>query len=332
MQTLILDATTKSISLVLAGAKNTTDCDIVAAWADNTGTVFTEGSTDLLSNGTTPVTVVAAPGASTRRIIKSISIFNADAAPVTFSLSLISAGGTRIISRVTLAIGDTWTTDGTYDDEGQMKCIGGTVGPTGYTGYTGPIGPTGYTGPDGVTGPTGYTGYTGADSTVTGPTGPIGATGYTGYTGADSTVTGPTGPAGATGATGYTGYTGPESVTASNTLTFTNKRITARVTEITSHATPTINTDNCDVVSITAQAEAITSMTTNLSGTETNFQKLIFRILDNGTARAITWGAAFEPRGVALPTTTTANKLLTVGFIYDTVDSIWGCVAVSNEA
>lgn len=73
-------------------------------------------------------------------------------------------------------------------------------------------------------------------------------------------------------------------------------------------------------------------MTTNLSGTETNFQKLIFRILDNGTGRAITWGVAFEPRGVALPTTTTANKLLTVGFIYDTVDSIWGCVASAQEA
>ena len=116
------------------------------------------------------------------------------------------------------------------------------------------------------------------------------------------------------------------------TDTLTNKRITKRVTTITSHATPTVNTDNCDVVTITAQGEAITSMTTNLSGTPTNFQTLIFRILDDGTGRAITWGASFEPRGVALPTTTTASKLLTVGFIYDTVDSIWGCVASANEA
>jgi len=113
--------------------------------------------------------------------------------------------------------------------------------------------------------------------------------------------------------------------------TLTNKRTTLRVTTITSHATPTVNTDNCDVVTITALAEAITSMTTNLSGTETNFQKLIFRILDNGTARAITWGSAFEARGVDLPTATTISKLLTVGFIYDTVDSIWGCVALAEE-
>ena len=116
-----------------------------------------------------------------------------------------------------------------------------------------------------------------------------------------------------------------------DTQTLTNKRITKRVTTITSSATPTVNTDNCDVVTITALATAITSMTTNLSGTETNFQTLIFRILDDGTGRAITWGAAFEPRGVALPTTTTASKLLTVGFIYDTVDNIWGCVASVDE-
>ena len=127
--------------------------------------------------------------------------------------------------------------------------------------------------------------------------------------------------------------------TASDTLvaliatqTLTNKRITQRITTIVSNATPTINTDNCDAVTITALATAITSMTTNLSGTPTNFQKLIFRILDNGTGRAITWGAKFQAMGVALPTTTTLSKVLTVGFIYDTVDSKWGCVAAPEEA
>jgi len=104
------------------------------------------------------------------------------------------------------------------------------------------------------------------------------------------------------------------------------------ITTITSHATPTINTDNCSFVTITAQAEAITSMTTNLSGTPKNFQKLIFRIKDNGSAQGITWGAKFVAKGVALPTTTVISKLLTVGFIYNTVTATWGCVAVANEA
>jgi len=118
----------------------------------------------------------------------------------------------------------------------------------------------------------------------------------------------------------------------SSTNTLTNKRITPRITTIVSHATPTVNTDDCDAVTITAQAEAITSMTTNLSGTPTNFQKLIFRIKDNGTARAITWGSSFEAKGVALPTTTVISKVLTTGFFYDTVTSKWSCVASVVEA
>lgn len=120
--------------------------------------------------------------------------------------------------------------------------------------------------------------------------------------------------------------------TISSTNTLTNKRITPRVGTTTSSATPTINTDTVDAYSITALAAAITSMTTNLSGTPTDFQKLTIRIKDNGTARAITWGSSFEAKGVALPTTTVLSKVLTVGFIYDSVTSKWGCVASAQEA
>jgi len=120
--------------------------------------------------------------------------------------------------------------------------------------------------------------------------------------------------------------------TISSTDTLTNKRITKRVGSTTSSATPTINTDDYDAYSITAQAADITSMTTNLSGTPTNFQTLIVRIKDDGTARAITWGASFEAKGTSLPTTTVISKVLTVGFIYDTVTSKWGCVASQQEA
>ena len=116
------------------------------------------------------------------------------------------------------------------------------------------------------------------------------------------------------------------------TGTLTNKRVTPRITTITSSATPTINTDNCDCVTITALATNITSMTSGLSGTPTNFQKLIIRIKDDGTARTITWGGSFEAMGVALPTTTIISKVLTVGFIYNTVTSKWGCVGTTQEA
>ena len=122
---------------------------------------------------------------------------------------------------------------------------------------------------------------------------------------------------------------------AAASLTTNNGKLSSRkknrVTTITSSATPTINTDNCDVVTITALATAITSMTTNLSGTPDNFDKLIIRIKDNGTARAITWGASFEAMGVALPTTTVISKRLRVEFEYDTVTSKWGCVGSQQE-
>lgn len=112
------------------------------------------------------------------------------------------------------------------------------------------------------------------------------------------------------------------------TATLTNKRITPRTSTEASSATPTINTDNVDFHSITALAVAITSMTTNLSGTPTNGQKLWIAI--TGTAaRAITWGASFEASTVALPTTTVGTNRLDVGFVWNSVTSKWRCVAVA---
>ncbi len=136
------------------------------------------------------------------------------------------------------------------------------------------------------------------------------------------------------GTSAFTTVTAPSGaiVGTTDTQTLSAKRNTPRITTITSSATPTINTDNCDCVTITALAAAINTMTTNLSGAPNNFDKLIFRIKDDGNVRAITWGASFVAKGVALPTTTVVSKLLTVGFIYDTVATTWGCVASSQEA
>ena len=117
-------------------------------------------------------------------------------------------------------------------------------------------------------------------------------------------------------------------VSASSTDTLTNKRITARTGTTTSSATPTINTDNVDFYSITAQAADITSFTTNLSGTPTDAQTLWIAI--TGTAaRAITWGASFEASTIALPTTTVTTARLDVAFIWNSVTSKWRCVGVA---
>ncbi len=108
--------------------------------------------------------------------------------------------------------------------------------------------------------------------------------------------------------------------------TFTGKRVTKRTGTTTSSATPTINTDNVDFYSLTAQAADITSMTTNLSGTPTEAQTL--QIAITGTAaRAITWGTSFESGAATLPTTTVTTNRLDVMFVWNTVSSKWRCMA-----
>jgi len=122
---------------------------------------------------------------------------------------------------------------------------------------------------------------------------------------------------------------GSQVVGTTDTNTLTNKRITARTGTTTSSATPTINTDNVDYYSITALAAAITSFTTNLSGTPTIGQTLWISIKDNGTARSIAWGASFEASTIALPTTTVISTRLDVAFIWNEATSVWRCVGVA---
>lgn len=119
------------------------------------------------------------------------------------------------------------------------------------------------------------------------------------------------------------------------TLDMNNNRITKTIVnptvqETTSTATLTINANQENKGVLTAQAVALT--VANPTGAAVQGQKLVYRIKDNGTARAITWGANFRAIGVTLPTTTTASKLLYVGCIYNTTDSKWDVVAVNEEA
>lgn len=127
MATIVLDSTTKSIKAVMSGAAATTNPDFTATYSDSSGTSFVEGANDGALNGVTSVTVVDAPAASTRRVIKSITIENKDTAPVTVTLSYDNNGTLRTIARVTLSVNDTWTLDGAFDGNGNFKQTVGTV-------------------------------------------------------------------------------------------------------------------------------------------------------------------------------------------------------------
>jgi len=124
-------------------------------------------------------------------------------------------------------------------------------------------------------------------------------------------------------------YVDSSIVTPAATQTLTNKRVSPRVDTTASTASLTINSDNDDMYTVTALAAAMT--VNNPTGTPVEGQKLILRVKDNGTARALTWGTAFRAgTDVALPTTTVVSKTLYMGFIYNTADSKWDCLATAG--
>jgi hypothetical protein len=136
-------------------------------------------------------------------------------------------------------------------------------------------------------------------------------------------------------AAGSTTYTLPAADGAANqvlstdgagSLSWVNKSAPRVLASTANSATPSLNTDNYDMMVITGQSVAITSFTTNLTGTPVNGQKLWIAITGT-TAIAITWGASFESSTVTLPTTTVSTNRLDVGFVWNAETSKWRCVA-----
>lgn len=104
-----------------------------------------------------------------------------------------------------------------------------------------------------------------------------------------------------------------------------NKRITLRVDSFATNATSySINTDNFDVVHITAQTATITGFT--MTGIPVDGDRL--RISITGTASVpFTLGSSFEASTVAIPTTTSSTARLDMGFLWNTETSKWRIVA-----
>jgi len=103
---LILDATTKSLEVKLAGAVSANELPVTAHYTDITTTLYTPGSNDTQTNGSTAATIVAAPAASTQRHVESISVYNADTAAATVTIQLNNNSTLRIITKVTLQAGE----------------------------------------------------------------------------------------------------------------------------------------------------------------------------------------------------------------------------------
>jgi len=113
------------------------------------------------------------------------------------------------------------------------------------------------------------------------------------------------------------------------TDTLTNKRITSRVETQVTTLTLAPAANSYDQFCITAQSTPLAI--SNPTGTPTDGQKIILRIKDDGTARALTWGADYRAIGVVLPTATTASKVSYIGCIYNTNALKWDVVAAITE-
>jgi len=127
--------------------------------------------------------------------------------------------------------------------------------------------------------------------------------------------------------TSYHAHTGVDSPQVDSRNLFYYRQ--ARV--ITQSATPAINTDRTSVAHITGLAQAITSFTTNLTGSPQSEDLLRIDITDDGTARAITWGSKFENSNyTSLPTTTPGGQIrIDCGFVYNDSTGAWRIVALS---
>ena len=298
---LVLDTTSKTITVAMSGAAATTNPSFVTAYSDDNGTTFVEGSSDGILNGTTQVTMVAAPAASTRRLIKSLFIENNDTAPVTIIVTLNNSGTLRNIQKVTLAVGDNWSTDGVIDSNGNFKQLGAS-GYSGYSGFSGFSGISGFSGTNGASGFSGISGYSGYSGS--------GVSGYSGFSG----ISGYSGTIGSTTGSGVVVLQTTPSIT---TPVITGYTETAPSIANSSTAV-TLSLSSGTVLSYTLTGNCTFTMPTATSGTS-----FIVKLIQDGTgSRTATFTGVKWPGGTAPTITTTATTGLDI-LSFVCINSVW---------
>jgi hypothetical protein len=107
-------------------------------------------------------------------------------------------------------------------------------------------------------------------------------------------------------------------------------RLNPRVSSSASASSLTPDISAYDQYCYTALAAGLTINAP--TGTPLDGNKLLFRILDNGVSRTLTWNATYTVIGVTLPTSTTVSKMTYVGCVYNAANTRWDVVAVTTQA
>ncbi len=106
---IILDATTKTLEVDLAGAITTNQLPYTLHYVDllsSDQSVSAVAVNDGTTNSTTAVTMLAAPASGHTRQVKQISIHNSDTVAATVTIQLNNNGTVRTIFKAVLDVGD----------------------------------------------------------------------------------------------------------------------------------------------------------------------------------------------------------------------------------
>lgn len=109
MDILVLDTTSKSLRVVLGEAITTSQLDITCHYADVTSNSVSEGNAVANSNGLTIASILSAPAASTRRVVRNITLYNADTVTHTVSIMVTDTATNYLVTTISLGTGASWS-------------------------------------------------------------------------------------------------------------------------------------------------------------------------------------------------------------------------------